>query len=285
MKFTLTIQDASLADIESIIGKINGSPILSGKIAESPLVQNLNSFAAPVVTPPAPTATVTQTPTPPQHEEEETDDTTDVSGQVDSAGFHWDKRIHSSSKKKKANGEWVARRNVPDEVYNAVVAEIKGQPAAPVITAPAITPSPAAPAAPIVQAPTPTPVAPSITPPALTPEQQFADIPAHMVAAVIPTPVIPTPVAPVVIPAPVPSAPVAPVAPAPAATTRTVNDLLAKIQSLFLAVPPQADAAYVTGLQQKVGGAFGLTVNSIMDIQSRPDAIEWAFAQIAADGK
>ena len=39
---------------------------------------------------------------------------------ADSEGLVWDERIHSSNKKKKADGTWVRRRGVTDEEYETI---------------------------------------------------------------------------------------------------------------------------------------------------------------------
>lgn len=44
--------------------------------------------------------------------------------EVDNDGLPWDERIHSGSKKLTTKGVWQRRRNVSDEVFNAVVAEL-----------------------------------------------------------------------------------------------------------------------------------------------------------------
>lgn len=45
-------------------------------------------------------------------------------GSVDSKGFPWDERIHSSNKKTNGDGTWVKRRNVPDNVRASVEAAL-----------------------------------------------------------------------------------------------------------------------------------------------------------------
>lgn len=176
---------------------------------------------------------------------------------VDAEGLPWDERIHSSNKKRTAKNIWVARRNVSDETYKAVVAELRGGvPAAPVVSTP----------------PAPPVVAPAVENPA----DAFASIPAHLRPPAAPA----APLNPIV-----PAAPVVPTPPAPpvVATAKNIGDLITRIQGLFAS--GNADQQYIIGLQQRIGTQFGLTVNSIVDIQSRPDAIEYAFQLIAADGK
>ena len=81
---------------------------------------------------PVPTETVTIV--------DETEDVEDI----DADGLPWDARIHSSSKKKNADGRWARRRNVLDEYYNKIKNELLGveEPVAPV-EAPAPIPAPA----------------------------------------------------------------------------------------------------------------------------------------------
>jgi hypothetical protein len=118
----------------------------------------------------APTLPVSQTPT----------DTSEP----DSEGVPYDSRIHSDTKAKTDKGAWRRRRNVPDETYTAVLAELKaGTPAhasappPPVGDAPAPTPDAAAvfaaqastqaPPPPVADTPAPQPDASaSPTPPA-----------------------------------------------------------------------------------------------------------------------
>ena len=49
--------------------------------------------------------------------------------EVDKTGRPWDERIDSSNKKQSAKGLWQRRRNVDDDVYASVVAELKAGPA------------------------------------------------------------------------------------------------------------------------------------------------------------
>jgi hypothetical protein len=94
----------------------------------------------------------------------------------DSEGVPYDSRIHSDTKAKTDKGAWRRRRNVPDETYNAVLAELKtGAPASAPPPPVAGTPAPdaaavfaaAAPPPPVADTPAPTPDASaSPTPPA-----------------------------------------------------------------------------------------------------------------------
>lgn len=113
-------------------------------------------------------------------------------GQLDSAGVPWDERIHASTKTTNKDGTWTRRRNTPDAVFDAVMAELKG--AAPsgnvygntdkggvgpdgMITLP--TPEPEETSAAAAFAPVPTPPAPPVpTPPAAVPTPTAAAAPA-----------------------------------------------------------------------------------------------------------
>lgn len=90
---------------------------------------------------------------------EPTGDTMDF----DKEGLPWDERIHSSNHKLTAQGVWQRRRDISDEVYNSVKAELLGkwEAAEPVtenapipapipepVQAPVVAPAPVAPAAP-----------------------------------------------------------------------------------------------------------------------------------------
>ena len=76
----------------------------------------------------------------------DTPNTADVTGQVDSAGFPWDERIHSGAKTTKADGTWTYKKGASTLVA-AVEAELRAKghgvaaPAAPVVTPPPVVPS------------------------------------------------------------------------------------------------------------------------------------------------
>ena len=50
----------------------------------------------------------------------------DAGAGVDAEGLPWDERIHSGAKSKTAAGLWTRRRNVPDEHYQRIRAELVG---------------------------------------------------------------------------------------------------------------------------------------------------------------
>ena len=47
--------------------------------------------------------------------------------ETDKDGIVWDERIHSGSKKQTAKGLWARRKNITDELYDSVIAELKGE--------------------------------------------------------------------------------------------------------------------------------------------------------------
>lgn len=68
----------------------------------------------------------------------DTPNAADVTGQVDSAGFPWDERIHSGAKTTKADGTWTYKKGA-SSLVPAVEAELRAKgPAAPVVTAPVV---------------------------------------------------------------------------------------------------------------------------------------------------
>jgi hypothetical protein len=98
----------------------------------------------------------------------------------DSEGVPYDSRIHSDTKAKTDKGAWRRRRNVPDEAYTAVLAELKaGTPASapppPVADTPAPTPDAAAVFA--AQAPTQAPPPPVADTPAPQPDASASPTP------------------------------------------------------------------------------------------------------------
>lgn len=199
----------------------------------------------------------------------------EISGQIDAEGLPWDERIHSGSKKQTAKGVWARRKNVEDNFFNQVVAELRNRgnggatPMQPgnMGTAVHIPPAPVTPvggytvpsyneaplAAPVVLAAPMPPMPPMPT----NPVGGTGDLPAflHRPAATPPAP---------------PSAP-------------TINDLFNKVQNLFQT--GKADVAYVNSLTSRLSQRFGVQVMSINDISNRPDMISDAFALLAADGK
>jgi len=126
----------------------------------SPHVQVINPFAVPAPVP-APIPTVP------------------ASAELDAQGFPWDKRIHSSSRAKLANGNWRYARNLDGSIILAVEAELRATMGAPQATA-LLTPQ-AQDAAAVEQDRAPAPVA-------VAPAVPLPPIPT------IPTPPVPAPV-------------------------------------------------------------------------------------------
>ena len=119
MKFTLTITDASAADIARLMAQINGS------------------VPAPTATPPAVVTT--------SHDDDESGDTEADTTTVDAEGIPWDDRIHSTPAKRTKNGIWRKKRGVQESMISQVEAELKAKLAAtPVPPQPAPAPAPMA---------------------------------------------------------------------------------------------------------------------------------------------
>jgi hypothetical protein len=117
--------------------------------------------------------------------------TVPASAELDASGLPWDKRIHSSSRAKVANGNWRYARNLEGSVILAVEAELRGVQQIAAFTQPlpqlASTPNDGDD---VVTAPTPVNTAQVFTVP--VPPVPVASVPTP---PVVPVPAIPTPVA------------------------------------------------------------------------------------------
>jgi len=144
MKFSLTITDMTEDDVYDVISSLQ-DPATECRVAA---LDELNEPAEKLK------AVV-------DAQEAETTSSTE---ELDSEGLPWDKRINSSSKKKKKDGTWARRKNIEDDLYESVKMELRGQvktqeaadlgasltppppPAAPAVEAQTPPPPPAAPA-------------------------------------------------------------------------------------------------------------------------------------------
>lgn len=149
----LTIEGGSLQELKENVRELNDS--LNGVEVENVIVDE------PTV--------VTSTPAV----------QTTTSEELDSDGIPWNETIHANSKMQTKLGKWKRRKGVSDEVYNSVVAELKGKAtSAPVVETPApVVETPA----PVVETPAPMP-APVVETPA--PVAQGVDVNAPMSEAV-----------------------------------------------------------------------------------------------------
>ena len=103
---TLTGPTATQQFIESIAGETDAAPVDPDEV--------LSPHTVVVPTPPAASAPVP------------------ASAELDSAGLPWDKRIHSSSRAKVADGTWRKMRGVDDALVATVEAELRAVQAIPV---------------------------------------------------------------------------------------------------------------------------------------------------------
>jgi hypothetical protein len=88
---------------------------------EAPQKENVFD-TAPTATVAAPNAPVEDTPV----HDTATVSSAPVTGDVDAEGIPWDKRIHASSKTKKADGTWKLRRGVDKDLVGKVKIELAG---------------------------------------------------------------------------------------------------------------------------------------------------------------
>ena len=104
MALTLTITTPLTADDRNVLSALLGTPATVGEFVA----------AAPAPTP----ETVSET---------EPDAGAPESGEgLDADGLPWDEMIHSGNKKRNADGRWQRRRGVQDAVFDARVAELRG---------------------------------------------------------------------------------------------------------------------------------------------------------------
>ena len=175
---------------------------------------------------------------------EPTGDTMDF----DKEGLPWDERIHSSNHKLTAQGVWMRRRGISDEVYNAVKAELLGKwEAAEPVTEDTPIPEP-------IQAPVvaPAPVAPA-------PVQAF--VPVQQVQA------------PVVAPAPV-----APAAPAQS----TFETFSSKLQ--YALANKLIEANYMQGVLNTVNATFGTNYQGMFEMRDNENAMIFVINELAKKG-
>jgi len=146
--------------------------------AEAPAPAQAAVTEAPAPAPVAPPVAEAPTPAsaqPPVTEEPAAEPTGTNGVELDAEGLPWDARIHASTKTKKADGCWKAKRGVSAELVQQVTAELRQLMALPAPAPATEAPAPATEApTPATEAPAPTPVAPP-APQAPTAEPAPAD--------------------------------------------------------------------------------------------------------------
>lgn len=261
MKYTLTISDLTGDQAISLINNINGATIAAPATTHAPVVTAAPIMAAPVA---AATSVATD-----EDDGAEGGEAGDGLG-VDSQGLPWDARIHSSNKKKKADGTWNKRRGVQEMEIQAVEAELRAR--GPVAPLPPVAPQP-------IAAPLPAPVAaPAPVTPMTTNMPQVAVDPAVAIAAYAPQPApLPAP-APMPVPAPVAPQPVPAVAP----TTRDMQGILARVQRG--AATGKVNGDFLQSVVAQINQAFGLQLQGIVEISTRTDLVEYAHQILDVNG-
>jgi len=260
MKFSLTISEATEAEISRIMSFLSGTT--------SPVA----------ITAPQPQPSVI--PQMPQTTGDEGDETEPVNANapaVDSSGLPWDERIHSSNKAMTDKGVWRKRRGVSDATVAQVEAELRARTApqqpAPMFEQPSATgviPQP-------VMQPQPMPV---MQMPAPQPAPQYQ-----------PQPMQPAPM-PQMQPQPMPQTP----APAPQPTNGGVSmDFPTFMQALSQQMQkrdangmPLIDTDYLARITSEIATAFGVPLGVITDIVSQPRSAEmivYAVQCMQRDGK
>lgn len=249
MKFSLTITEATEAEISRIMSFLSGTT--------SPV-----AITAPQ---PQPSAI----PPMPQNggNDEDGDETGPVNTDapaVDSSGLPWDERIHSSNKATTDKGVWRKRRGVSDTTVAAVEAELRAR-TAPNQPAPMFTEQQPAP---VMQMPAPAPQ------PQPMPQMQPAPQPMPTMPAPAPMPVQSQPTQ----PQPMPQT--APPVPQPTATGVSMDfptfmqALSQQMQKRDANGMPLIDTEYLARVTSEVSTAFGVPLGVITDIVSQPRAAE-----------
>ena len=252
MKITLEdITAVELLAVAKVLNNINDEVVTP---SNAPVVESDNSAVAGEI------ATI----------EEVVDEPTGDTMDFDKEGLPWDERIHSSSHKLTTQGVWARRRNITDEFYNTVKAELLAkwgavQPAQEVET-PVVAPSPYTP---VVQAeviaPAPSPAPAPIAQPAFVP---VAPAPVQPVAPV-------APVAPVVAPAPVQ-------APTTVAQASVYETLMSKLK--FGLDNKLIEANYMIGLLNTVNTTFGTSYQGMFELRDREDVMQFVINELAKKG-
>lgn len=249
MKFSLTITDASAADIGKLMAALNGSAAVAGLTAVSGSMPNTP------IAPPMPANS---------GDDDESGPVNANAPATDKEGMPWDERIHSKNKATNADGTWRKRRGVDAATVTAIEKELTDRAAsqpAPAIPTPMMPTAPAVPTMPTMP-PVPTmPVPPQAAPP---------------VAAVPPMPAAPEQ----------PAASQQPPAPAAALDFNGfMQGISAAMQKKDANGSPLVDAAYLAQKTAQIGQAYGVQLNAITDLSNHPEMIGYAVQLMQFDGR
>src|SRR5690606_2840486 len=119
--FVLWVAD----NLEQFVSAAPGNPasIFAGNAA--PAVETAPPAPPVPAAPAVETAAETTPPTPPAPPAA-TEPSESQPPALDSQGYPWDARIHASTKKQNADGTWSRRRNISDQLWEQVRAELRG---------------------------------------------------------------------------------------------------------------------------------------------------------------
>ncbi|HRQ13039.1 MAG TPA: hypothetical protein PK205_07020 [Promineifilum sp.] len=296
MKFTVTISDASPAELANLFSYLNNSGngealaalTIAGNGGSGGMPNNGTAVAArATITPPAADAdkaaqyAAMPMPAAPVAPPMPTTVPAAISGQpvvasepmepvntaapaFDSSGLPWDARIHAATKATTADGKWRRRRGVADEFVTAVEAELRANAGAGVPGNPASALTLTPPAHIVPPAPVAMPQMP-VAPP----------VPPAVPAMPMAPPAMPMPAAPDVPPMP---------APAPVATGNVgMIDFTTFMQRISYAMQTAGqnglqpiNAEYLMNLTVEISRQFGVHLNAITDIADKPEYINFA---------
>ena len=237
MKFELKITNMDENEVSDVLAKITGQTTQVTNITNNvtPVInpiEGLEQPEGPEITPAAPAVDIV---------------TPVITGNTDSTGMPWDKRIHGGTAKKpgvKKDGTWKRRRNIDDETFNAVEAELKA-------SVQQATPAGTVPTQPVTVAP---------------PAEIAAPAETAQVAAVPPA-----------------AQPATPPAQPTAAIERDFNGLMQHISNLFAQGKVQPD--YPNSIVTRINTGFGSSIASLPDIAMSPEMVLYAWQCIDVDAK
>lgn len=250
MKFTLTITDASAADITRLMASINDNP------------QPVN------VTPQPPM--LTGSPTPAAGDDDEGGDNSANAPEMDGTGLPWDERIHSKGKTLTDAGHWRKKKGVSDTLVSQVEAELRAR------SAPQPMPQPMF----DTGTPAPQPVQPVTMPTTMVPiPQQMPMQPPAPAPQPMPQPI---PQQPMQQPAPAPQP-----ASAPAAMDfpTFMQHLSGQMRKLDANGQPLVTTEYLATITGEIAGAFNVHLNSFTEIGGNPAMINYAVQLLQRDNR
>jgi hypothetical protein len=295
MKFTLTVTDATAAEIAKLLAVASVLP--APQPADAPTMPAPQPIPQPqpadAPTMPAPQPIPQPQPAPVMPVNSPDDDEsgdTNPTGELDESGIPHDERIHSSPAKQTAKGFWRKKRGVSDELVKQVEDELKAKVAA-TSQATAAVPMPQPQPAPAMPTPQPMPQAtaaamPQLQPaPAMPAPHPMPEQVQQPQAQAAPAPAMPAP-------QPMPEQvqqPQAQAAPAPAADGIDFQGFMQHLSTKMQERTPDGKmlitADYLEQRTAEIATAFNTPLAAITDVAANPQMITYAAQLLQRDGR